>query len=106
MKKIVLMLSLLVVLSALMAFSFPRTISSSSTEDAIVIGTKRTYLWGQSDYLFERDTNLVFEAPQQAGWTFDHMEIDFGCGVEGVRGSNVSSIFTIDNGIIKGCHEG
>lgn len=107
-RKIALMLSFSMILSALLIFGVPRTISSATTEYAPVIGTKRVLMPEsyRHDYLFESNTSLVFEASEKAGWTFDHMEIDFGCGVKGVRGSNVSSIFTIDNGAIKGCLEG
>ena len=95
-----------IILTALMAFSVPETIPSSTTEYAIVIGTKRRYLWGQSSYLFEHNTSLVFDAPQVTEWTFDHIEVNFGCEVGGVTGLNVSDIFTIDNGYIQVCEPG
>lgn len=81
-------------------------VSADASENLIAIGTKRRYLWGQSNYLFRHDTNLIFEAPEIPGWTFDHIEVDFGCEVGGVTGSNVSSIFTIDNGYIRECRPG
>lgn len=80
--------------------------SASTTDNAVVIGAKLVYLSSRNDYIFGSGSSLVFEAPEKAGWTFDHMEIDFGCGVEGVRGSNVTKIFTIDNGYIDRCVEG
>ena len=68
-----------------------------------VLGTKSSYLWGQSTYLFQQGASLAFEAPSKSGWTFDHIEVDLGCGVEGVVGSNVSEIFAIDHGRIQTC---
>ena len=100
------MLSFSIVLSALMAFSVPGTISNSTNEYAIVTGTKREYLQSQKDYLFKANTSLAFEVPEIANWTFDHIEVDFGCEVGGVTGSNVSKIFTIDNGYIQVCERG
>jgi len=104
--KTALILSFSIVLSALMVFIVPRTISSSTTDYAIAIGTKFRYLWGQSNYTFVHNTSIVFEAPEITDWTFDHIEVDFGCEVGGVTGSNVSEIFTIDNGYIQECMPG
>ncbi len=78
----------------------------NAAEQLPVLGTKRSYLWGQSTYLFKQGASLAFEAPSKAGWTFDHIEVDLGCGVEGVVGSNVSEIFAIDHGRIQTCTAG
>lgn len=80
--------------------------SAPTTENAVVVGTKSRYLSSQSNYLFKSGTSLVIEAPQIAEWIFDHIEVDFGCEVGGVTGSNVSSIFTINNGFIQTCRAG
>ena len=105
-RKIDLLLSFSIALLVLAIFGFSGTTSSSTTEYAFVIGTKRRYLWYQSGYLFENNTSLVFDAPHVTEWTFNHIEVDFGCEVGGVTGSNVSDIFTIDNGYIQACRPG
>lgn len=99
-----------VLITSLVMFPFLATLSpsqsASTTGDAIVIGTKWRYLTYTDNYIFKSNTNLIFEAPQIAGWIFDHIEVDFGCEVGGVTGSNVSNIFTIDNGRIQECRVG
>lgn len=92
-------------ISMFAAIVVPMSWQSSST-NAIVIGTKTIVLRSESGYLFKSNTNLIFEATQKTGWTFDHIEIDFGCEVGGVTGSNVTKIFTVDGGYIISCLQG
>lgn len=97
-------LAVVSIVAALVPASNPLIIAAA--DNAVVIGSKRKYLWGQGSYLFTHNTSIVFEAPAIAGWTFDHTEIDFGCQVGGVTGSNVSSIFAINHGYILECRVG
>jgi hypothetical protein len=73
------------------------------TKKAIVIGAKRVLLPNsQKSYVFTSNTSMNFAAPQEAGWIFDHIEVEFNCS-RGVTGSNVSNIFTVNNGSIIEC---
>jgi hypothetical protein len=80
--------------------------SALATENIIVTGAKNKYLDYRYNYTFVHGTSLVFNAPQETGWTFDYIDVDFGCEVGGVVGSNVSSIFTVDHGRIQVCQRG
>lgn len=98
-------------LSILLTFASVNAIASSSslnvsTEYAIAIARRQVLLRSESNYIFSSGTSLVFSAPEIGGWTFDHIDIDFGCEVGGVTGKNVSDIFWIDNGYIKTCQQG
>lgn len=99
------MLAIVVMLISMFSAIIPMSLQSTSA-NTIVIGTKTVNLKSQSGYLFKSNTNLTFEATQIAGWTFDHIEVDFGCEVGGVTGSNVTKIFTVDGGYIKNCLQG
>jgi hypothetical protein len=80
--------------------------SSSTAQTALVVGNKQKYLWGESNYTFVHNSTITFEAPTLAGWAFDHMDIDFGCEVVQITGSNVTKVFTITNGSIAYCRPG
>jgi hypothetical protein len=105
-KYAVLAISITLVLTFVLAINVDSSLSAPATSDAIVIDSKQYYLNYQDNYLFESDSSLVFEAPEIAGWTFDHIEVDFGCEVGGVSGANVSSVFAITNGYIQSCSAG
>jgi len=99
-------ISIAIVSITAMAFTTASPKFILSTENAVVIGTKWRELSTYYDYIFMHDTSIVFEAPKITDWTLDHIEIDFGCEVGAVTGSNVSDIFTIDNGYIQVCRPG
>jgi hypothetical protein len=102
----VLAISITLVLTFAMAINVDSSLSTPATSDAVVIGSKQHYLNYQDNYLFESGANLVLEAPEISEWTFDQIEVDFGCEVGGVTGANVSSVFTITNGHIQSCKAG
>jgi hypothetical protein len=89
-----------------MAINVDPSLSVTATSDAVVIGSKQYYLNYQENYLFESGASLVLEAPEISGWTFDHIEVDFGCEVRGVTGANISSVFTVTNGHVQSCKAG
>jgi len=97
---------MLIIVAALLISAFaafvPSSLQLSSTE-AVVVGTRTVGLSPSGSYLFKSNTVLTFEAAPQTGWSFDHIEIDFGCEVGGVTGSNVSKIFHVDGGYIESC---
>lgn len=102
-------LIIFITLFSVAAACIPNTfseLSSSTAETALVTGTKQKYLWGESNFTFVHNSSIVFEAPKLAGWAFDHSEMDFGCEVVQITGSNVTKVFTITNGSIAYCRPG
>lgn len=89
---------ILIMISLLVDSATSTTVLAQQTS-AIVIGTKHVLLC-QNSSIFTSNTSMVFESPPKEGWIFDHMEVEFECQF-GVAGSNVSTIFSIDNGYIK-----
>jgi len=103
----VLIVALMFILSFAAAMPIVSSQLISLTGSLTVVGTRSEYPWPyRQNYTFLHNTSLVFEAPQIVGWTFDYTQVNFGCNVGGVTGSNVSNIFAIDNGYIQVCQKG
>jgi len=101
-----LIISVAFVLMVATAIPASATQSTSTTDNAIVIGTKIRWLRHESSDVFKHTTSLIFEAPQIAGWTFDRIEVSFKLGSIGGPTSMVTSsddvpkMFTVDGGYI------